>query len=132
MFQYMKPLRVSTESSQPILSGSDFEAIFHQADELVEVHRTFMCSLEPLVQDWNETKCIGEAFKPIVSLHTPFLDDRLFSGARYLIKDEGGGFSSRLQGPQRFPNEYFLKYTIIVRKILGGFRDIGRFRVKLS
>ena len=63
----MKPLRVSTRSSQPILSAVDFDAIFHKADQLVSLHKEFMCKLEPLVQDWSEKRLIGEAFKTIVS-----------------------------------------------------------------
>lgn len=63
----MKPLKVSTESSQPILSADDFKTIFHEAEELLELHREFYSQLEPRLASWTESQLIGDMFTMIVS-----------------------------------------------------------------
>ena len=62
----MKPLKVSTESSQPILSAADFKTIFHEAEELYELHRDFYSQLEPRLLSWTEGQLIGDLFTMIV------------------------------------------------------------------
>lgn len=64
----MKPLRVSAESSQPILSAIDFKTIFHKTDEMLELHREFYTDLEPRVENWNDGQLIGDLFTIIVSV----------------------------------------------------------------
>ena len=63
----MKPLKVSTESSQPILSAADFKTIFHEAEELLQLHREFYLQLEPRLAVWTEGQLIGDLFTMIVS-----------------------------------------------------------------
>ena len=62
----MKPLKISTESSQPILSTADFKTIFHSAEELLELHRDFYNQLEPRIASWNDAQLIGDLFTMIV------------------------------------------------------------------
>ena len=68
----MKPLKVSTESSQPILSAADFKTIFHEAEELYELHRDFYSQLEPRLLSWTEGQLIGDLFTMIVSQLSKF------------------------------------------------------------
>jgi len=63
----MKPLKVSTESSQPILSPAEFKIIFHKSEELLELHRDFHSYLEPRIEHWNDGQLIGDLFSMIVS-----------------------------------------------------------------
>lgn len=63
----MKPLRVSTESSQPIISAADFKLIFHRADELFTIHKDFIIALEPRIANWTDGQVIGDLFLMIVS-----------------------------------------------------------------
>ena len=65
----MKPLKVSTESSQPILSAADFKTIFHKAEELLELHKDFYSYLEARIENWNDGQLIGDLFSMIVSDH---------------------------------------------------------------
>ena len=64
--QFMKPLKVSTESSQPILSAADFKTIFHEAEELYTLHKDFYSQLEPRLMGWTEGQLIGDLFTMIV------------------------------------------------------------------
>ena len=64
----MKPLHVSTQSSQPILTTADFKAIFHHADDLFVLHKDFLELLEPRIEHWNDSQLIGDLFTMIVSI----------------------------------------------------------------
>ena len=66
----MKPLRISTESSQPILTPADFKAIFHQTDDLFDLHKDFLSQLEPRIEHWSDKQLIGDLFMLIVSNNT--------------------------------------------------------------
>lgn len=66
LIKFMKPLRVSTESSQPIISAADFKLIFHRADELFTIHKDFIIALEPRIANWTDGQVIGDLFLMIM------------------------------------------------------------------
>lgn len=63
----MKPLHVSTKSSQPILSEAEYQSIFHKTDEMLLLHQDFYSQLEPRIENWNDGQLIGDLFTMIVS-----------------------------------------------------------------
>ena len=69
LYQFMKPLQMSTETSQPILTMADYKSMFLGIDELHILHRDFMDRLEPRVANWNDRQVIGDLFHLLVGLY---------------------------------------------------------------
>ena len=66
--QHMKPLKLSIESSAPILTSVDYNKIFHKLDELHTIHTVFYNDLEARVSHWTDRHLIGDLFLSLVSL----------------------------------------------------------------
>ena len=64
----MKPLKLSIESSAPILTSVDYNKIFHKLDELHTIHTVFYNDLEARVSHWTDRHLIGDLFMSLVSL----------------------------------------------------------------
>ena len=64
----MKPLKLSIESSAPILTSVDYNKIFHKLDELHTIHTVFYNDLEARVSHWTDRHLIGDLFLSLVSL----------------------------------------------------------------
>lgn len=62
LMKFMKPLRLSIQSSQPILTAADFKSIFGQTEELYKMHKKFLNDLEPRIENWNDNLLIGDLF----------------------------------------------------------------------
>ena len=65
--QHMKPLKLSIESSAPILTMVDYNKIFHKLDELYTIHTVFYNDLESRVSHWTDRHLIGDLFVSLVS-----------------------------------------------------------------
>lgn len=65
--QHMKPLKLSIESSAPILTLIDYNKIFHKLDEIYTIHNVFYNDLESRVSHWNDRHLIGDLFLSLVS-----------------------------------------------------------------
>lgn len=77
MMQYMKAIRATLTTSQPVISQEEFQTVFYKIDDLHEVHTTFLRSLEEqLGRDDGSDLYVGEIFKRLAShmhLYAAFL-----------------------------------------------------------
>ena len=69
MLQYMKAMKVTLSTPNPVIPREDFEAIFYKVPELHDLHYTFHDNLKRQVDRWNgSTDCtIGHTFKMLAS-----------------------------------------------------------------
>lgn len=72
LLQHMKPLKLSIESSAPILTSVDYNKVFHKLDELRTIHTVFFNDLEERVSHWTDRHLIGDLFLSLVSLIRKF------------------------------------------------------------
>lgn len=70
LFQYMKALKSTIGTSQPLLSLEDFNTIFYRIPELHSLHTTFLKGLRKQIDNWDSIHPIGEDFKILVGLIT--------------------------------------------------------------
>lgn len=68
-FQYMKALKSTIGTSQPLLSLEDYNTIFYRIPELHSLHTTFLKGMRKQIDNWDSTHPIGEDFKVLVSLY---------------------------------------------------------------
>ncbi|XP_054715584.1 active breakpoint cluster region-related protein-like [Uloborus diversus] len=67
LLQYMKALKSTISTSQPLLSLEDFNLIFYRIPELHSLHITFLKGLKKQTDKWDGTQAIGEDFKILAS-----------------------------------------------------------------
>ena len=67
MLQYMKAMKVTLTTSQPVIPKEEFDVIFYKIPELHELHFTFHESLKKQVDRWNGVDAIGHTFKMLAS-----------------------------------------------------------------
>ncbi|KFM70115.1 Active breakpoint cluster region-related protein, partial [Stegodyphus mimosarum] len=67
LLQYMKALKSTIGTSQPLLSLDDFNVIFYRIPELHSLHLNFLKGLKKQIDGWNGTQSIGEDFKVLAS-----------------------------------------------------------------
>ncbi|UYV78017.1 ABR [Cordylochernes scorpioides] len=67
LLQYMKALRSTIDTSQPLLSKDDFQLIFFKIPELQALHDTFLKGLRAKSESWNSHTLIGDDFKVLAS-----------------------------------------------------------------
>ena len=73
----MKPLKLSIESSAPILTLVDYNKIFHKLDELHTIHTVFYNDLELRISHWTDRHLIGDLFLSLVSSIVGICDEQL-------------------------------------------------------
>lgn len=66
LYKHMKPLKLSMESSAPILTSVDYNKIFHKLDDLHTMHSVFYNDLETRVSHWSDRHLIGDLFLSLV------------------------------------------------------------------
>ncbi|XP_055637377.1 active breakpoint cluster region-related protein isoform X2 [Toxorhynchites rutilus septentrionalis] len=69
MKQYMKAIRATLTTSQPVISEEEFQTIFFKIEELHEVHSEFLNELRVKLQplpDGDEL-CVGEVFRRLAA-----------------------------------------------------------------
>ncbi len=68
LLQYMKAMKVTLNTPQPIIPKDDFEIIFAKVPELHELHLTFHENLKKQVERWDSSvDTIGHPFKMLAS-----------------------------------------------------------------
>ncbi|KAG8181370.1 hypothetical protein JTE90_008841 [Oedothorax gibbosus] len=67
LMQYMKALKSTIGTSQPLLSLEDYNTIFYRIPELHGLHTTFLKGLRKQIDNWDSTHPIGEDFKILAS-----------------------------------------------------------------
>ncbi|GFR04138.1 active breakpoint cluster region-related protein [Trichonephila clavata] len=67
LLQYMKALKSTIGTSQPLLSLEDYSVIFYRIPELHSLHTTFLKGLKKQIENWDGTHTIGEEFKILAS-----------------------------------------------------------------
>ena len=73
MLQYMKAMKVTLTTPQPVIPKEEFEVIFYKIPDLHDLHFTFHETLKRQVERWNGTETIGHNFKMLASRYvTPF------------------------------------------------------------
>ena len=78
MLQYMKAMKVTLTTPQPVIPKEDFEVIFYKIPELHDLHFTFHENLKRQVDRWNGTETIGHNFKMLASrmkIYAAFLNN---------------------------------------------------------
>lgn len=76
MMQYMKAIRATLTTSQPVISEEEFQTVFYKIDDLHEVHTTFLGALQEQLQRDDSDLYVGEIFKRLAShmhLYAAFL-----------------------------------------------------------
>uniref|UniRef100_W4VRB6 Putative rho gtpase activating protein at 1a n=1 Tax=Corethrella appendiculata TaxID=1370023 RepID=W4VRB6_9DIPT len=80
MKQYMKAIRATLTTSQPVISEEEFRTMFFKIEDLHEVHSEFLAELKykqsQSLSDSNEELCIGDAFRKLaghINLYGAFL-----------------------------------------------------------
>ncbi|XP_076289968.1 rho GTPase activating protein at 1A isoform X3 [Lasioglossum baleicum] len=67
MLQYMKAIRATLTTSQPVISEDEFGTMFYKIPELHEQHQTFLNGLRKKLEKWDSKTTIGEQFKVMAS-----------------------------------------------------------------
>ena len=78
MLQYMKAMKVTLSTQQPVIPKEDFDVIFYKIPELHDLHFTFHDSLKRQVDRYNGTETIGHNFKMLASrmkIYAAFLNN---------------------------------------------------------
>lgn len=76
MMQYMKAIRATLTTSQPVISEEEFQTMFYKIDDLHEVHTEFLNKLNEKVEKEDSDLCVGEIFKRLaghIHLYAAFL-----------------------------------------------------------
>lgn len=61
--QYMKAIRATLTTSQPVISEEEFGTMFYKIPELHALHRDFLEGLRKKSEKWDNRTAIGEHFK---------------------------------------------------------------------
>lgn len=83
LLQYMKALKATLTTSQPVISPDDFSTVFYRITELHAAHSDFLNGLKEKTTNWDGTSSIGELFRVLVGYEIQF-SQVLFS-LNYLI-----------------------------------------------
>ncbi|TRY69534.1 hypothetical protein TCAL_12885 [Tigriopus californicus] len=78
MLQYMKAMKVTLTTPQPVIPKPEFERIFFKIPELHDLHLTFHEKLKKQFERWNADDCIGHTFKMLASrikIYSTFLSN---------------------------------------------------------
>uniref|UniRef100_A0A182N0C7 Breakpoint cluster region protein n=1 Tax=Anopheles dirus TaxID=7168 RepID=A0A182N0C7_9DIPT len=71
MKQYMKAIRATLTTSQPVISEDEFQTIFFKIEDLHEVHSEFLTELQARVaaapDDVPDGLCVGEPFRRLAA-----------------------------------------------------------------
>ncbi|XP_071856154.1 rho GTPase activating protein at 1A isoform X2 [Bombus fervidus] len=67
MLQYMKAIRATLTTSQPVISEDEFGTMFYKIPELHALHQTFLDGLRKKLDKWDSKTAIGEQFKVMAS-----------------------------------------------------------------
>lgn len=63
MLQYMKAIRATLTTSQPVISEEEFGTMFYKIPELHALHQTFLEGLRKKMEKWDSKTTVGEQFK---------------------------------------------------------------------
>lgn len=66
--QYMKALKATLTTSQPVISPDDFCTVFYRITELHAAHSEFLHGLKERTDQWDGTSSIGELFRVLVGV----------------------------------------------------------------
>ncbi|KAK2581864.1 hypothetical protein KPH14_002327 [Odynerus spinipes] len=67
MLQYMKAIRATLTTSQPVISEEEFGTMFYKIPELHALHQNFLDGLRKKTEKWDYKTTIGEQFKIMAS-----------------------------------------------------------------
>ncbi|XP_015110319.1 active breakpoint cluster region-related protein [Diachasma alloeum] len=67
MLQYMKAIRATLTTSQPVISEEEFQTMFYKIPELHALHQNFLDELRSKLEKWDPKTSIGEQFKVMAS-----------------------------------------------------------------
>ncbi|XP_012275257.1 active breakpoint cluster region-related protein [Orussus abietinus] len=67
MLQYMKAIRATLTTSQPVISEEEFGTMFYKIPELHGLHQNFLDGLRRKTEKWDNKTTIGEQFKIMAS-----------------------------------------------------------------
>lgn len=62
-FQYMKAIRATLTTSQPVISEDEYETMFFKIPQLHACHQEFLDGLRKKIDKWDSKTTIGEEFK---------------------------------------------------------------------
>ncbi|XP_051154805.1 active breakpoint cluster region-related protein isoform X2 [Leptopilina boulardi] len=63
MLQYMKAIRATLTTSQPVITEEEFGTMFYKIPELHALHQTFLEGLRKKMEKWDSKTTVGEQFK---------------------------------------------------------------------
>lgn len=65
--QYMKAIKATLTTSQPVISEDEFSTMFYKIPELHTLHQSFLDGLRRCTQNWDGQLTIGDHFRIMVS-----------------------------------------------------------------
>ncbi|XP_076804707.1 active breakpoint cluster region-related protein-like isoform X1 [Clavelina lepadiformis] len=71
---YMKPLKATIGTSQPVMSAQDFDTLFYRVPELHNLHGSFYDKLKPKLDDWSADTSVGDLFRRLLSKLSLYAD----------------------------------------------------------
>lgn len=67
MLQYMKAIKATLTTSQPVISEDEFNIMFYKIPELHALHKNFLDGLKRRTQNWDGRLTIGDHFRIMAS-----------------------------------------------------------------
>ncbi|PNF19858.1 hypothetical protein B7P43_G12533 [Cryptotermes secundus] len=67
MLQYMKAMKATLTTSQPVISEDEFSTMFYKIPELHALHQNFLDGLKRRTQNWDGRLTIGDHFRIMAS-----------------------------------------------------------------
>ncbi|KAB7504174.1 Breakpoint cluster region protein [Armadillidium nasatum] len=67
VLQYMKALKATLTTSQPVISPDDFSTVFYRIPELHAAHSSFLKGLRQRTGVWDSKASVGDIFKTLAS-----------------------------------------------------------------
>ncbi|KDR23111.1 Breakpoint cluster region protein [Zootermopsis nevadensis] len=67
MLQYMKAIKATLTTSQPVISEDEFSTMFYKIPELHTLHQSFLDGLRRCTQNWDGQLTIGDHFRIMVN-----------------------------------------------------------------
>lgn len=67
LVQYMKAMKATLGTSQPVISEQDLNTVFYKIPDLHRLHQAFLEGLQKRSLNWDGRLTIGDHFKIMVS-----------------------------------------------------------------
>ena len=74
LVQYMKAMKATLGTSQPVISEQDLNTVFYKIPDLHRLHQAFLEGLQKRSVNWDGRLTIGDHFKIMVEYYEYFAE----------------------------------------------------------